>query len=343
VSKSEARRGKGTARDGARRVVVLCYEGVELLDVAGPTNVFTAASRLVIPGAYQIELVARRGGAVPTAGGVELVARAASRCRGPIDTLVVPGGTNVLEANAREIVPDVKRLYPRARRVAGICAGAFLMAEAGLLDGRRVATHWAGCDQLAKRFPRCQVERDAIFVRDDRIWTSAGVTAGMDLALALLEEDHGAPAALKVARWLVMYLRRQGGQSQFSAPLAAQVVQREPMALLVEWISNNLKGDLSVPELARRASMSTRNFNRVFAAQTGTTPAAWVLRMRVEAARAALETSKSSVKEIAVACGFGQADVMHRAFRRVLGATPLEYRARFSPRIRPGTGRRAGS
>jgi transcriptional regulator GlxA family with amidase domain len=312
---------------------VLCYDGVELLDVAGPVNVFTAASRLAIPGAYEIELVAVRSGAVRTAGGVELVVRrAASMRRGPIDTLLVPGGTDLLSRPARKILPDLARLAPRARRVAGICAGAFLMAEVGLLDGRRAVTHWAGCDLLAKRFPSCRLERDAIFVRDERVWTSAGVTAGIDLALALLEDDHGSAAALTVARWLVMYLRRPGGQSQFSAPLAVQAAEREPLARLFDWISENLRADLSVPALARRASMSTRNFARVFLAQTGTTPAAWVQKARLEAARSALETSRRSVKEIAAACGFGPAEAMHRVFKREIGTTPLDYRARFSRR-----------
>jgi transcriptional regulator GlxA family with amidase domain len=326
------RRRKTSSMRGARRVLVLCYDGVELLDVAGPVNVFTAASRLVIPDAYEVELVALRAGVVSTAGGVEVVARRAARdCRGPIDTLLVPGGTHVLGTPGRKILPDLARLARRARRVAGICAGAFLMAEVGLLDGRRAVTHWAGCDQLSKGYPQCQVERDAIFVRDERIWTSAGVTAGIDLALALLEEDHGSAAALTVARWLVMYLRRPGGQSQFSAPLTLQGAEREPIARLFDWISANLRADLSVPALARRVSMSTRNFNRIFVAQTGTTPAAWVTKVRLEAARTALETSRRSVKEIAAACGFGPAEAMHRVFKREVGTTPLEYRERFSP------------
>jgi transcriptional regulator GlxA family with amidase domain len=320
----------------ARRVCVLCYDGVELLDVAGPVNVFTAATRLVTPGAYEVELIARAAGPVTTAGGVELVARRAARSvRGAIDTLLVPGGTKVLGPDTRALYPDLTRLARRARRVAGVCAGAFLMAEVGLLDGRRAVTHWAGCDQLARRYPRCKIERDAIFVRDDRIWTSAGVTAGIDLALALLEEDHGSGAALTVARWLVMYLRRPGGQSQFSAPLSAQVVEREPLARLFDWIAAHLREDLSVPALARRVSMSTRNFNRVFVTETGVTPAAWVQKVRLEAARTALETSRRSVKEIAAACGFGQAEALHRVFRRALGTTPLEYRERFSPRANP--------
>jgi transcriptional regulator GlxA family with amidase domain len=333
MADAQTRGRKPSSRHGARRVLVLCYDGVELLDVAGPVNVFTGASRLVIPGAYEVELVALRAGVVRTAGGVELLARrAASSFRGPIDTLLVPGGTHVLSAPGRKVLPDLARLARRARRVAGICAGAFLMAEIGLLDGRRAVTHWAGCDELAKRYPRCQLERDAIFVQDDRIWTSAGVTAGIDLALALLEQDHGSAAALAVARWLVMYLRRPGGQSQFSAPLTAQVAEREPLARLFDWILENLRADLSVPALARRVSMSTRNFNRVFVAQTAITPAAWVQKVRLEAARNALETSRRSVKEIAAACGFGPAEAMHRVFRRAIGTTPLEYRERFSPR-----------
>ncbi len=322
-----------TAVSAARRVVVLAFPGVELLDVAGPVNVLTAATRLVPskPG-YAIEVAALRAGLVPTAGGLEIGAsRKASALRGSIDTLIVPGGLDPLEGG-RALVAPLARLAPRARRVVGVCSGAFLLAEAGLLRGRRAVSHWAGCAALQARHPDVKVESDAIFVRDGHVWTSAGVTAGMDLALALVEDDMGARVALAVARWLVMYLRRPGGQSQFSAPLAAQAAERPPLQALIAWVRNNLRADLSVGSLARRAAMSERNFARVFTTEVGLTPAAWVARVRLEAARSALELSTRPVKGIAAACGYHSPEALHHAFQRSLGATPLAYRARFRVR-----------
>ncbi len=315
----------------ARRVVVLVYPGVELLDVAGPVNVLTAATRLVPsrPG-YAITLAARRAGDVETAGGVALRAeRACAGVRGAVDTLLVPGSTD-LDGEGRALVPTIRRVAPKARRVVAVCSGAFLLAEAGLLRGRRAATHWSACAALRARFPDVRVEDDAIFVRDGKTWTSAGVTAGMDLALALVEQDLGPRVALAVARRLVMYLRRPGGQSQFSAPLAAQRAERSGIEPLVRWVRANLDADLGVAALARRAGMSERNFARVFTAETGVTPAAWVARVRLEAARAELEMSQKSVKEIAAACGYGSAESLHHAFQRALRTTPLAYRARFA-------------
>jgi transcriptional regulator GlxA family with amidase domain len=198
------------------------------------------------------------------------------------------------------------------------------------LRGRRVVTHWAACDELRRRHPRCRVEDDAIYVRDGRTWTSAGVTAGMDLALALVEQDHGPALALKVARWLVMYLRRPGGQGQFSAPLSAQRALLEPISQLAAWAAGNPGRDLSVEALARRASMSVRHFARVFRQQTAETPAAFVARLRLEAARRALELTTRSIKEIAGATGFGTVETLHRAFQRSLRTTPAQYRQRFA-------------
>lgn len=316
-----------------RRVVVLLYPNVELLDVAGPINVLTAASRLT-PGrpGYTVELAAARSGRVATAGGVELHAHRAFRSlKPPIDTLLVPGGMYV-DGVEPALVPTLRRLAPAARRVVAVCSGAFFLGEAGLLRGRRAVSHWAACAALQARFPDARVDADAIFVRDGKVWTSAGVTAGMDLALALVEQDLGAALALEVARWLVMYLRRPGGQSQFSAPLAAQTAERAPIESLIAWVRANLCADLSVPALARRVSMSSRNFARVFVAETGQTPAAWVARVRLEAARSALEISNEPVKQIAAACGFGSTESMNHAFQRALRTTPLAYRARFAVR-----------
>ena len=218
--------------------------------------------------------------------------------------------------------------------MAAVCGGAFVLAEAGLLDGKRATTHWAGCGELRKRHPKCRVEDDAIFVRDGTLWTSAGVTAGIDLALALVEHDHGRKLALEIARWLVVYLHRQGGQSQFSVPLASQVAQSEPLRDLIAWMREHGGADLSVPALARRVGMSERNFARVFRRELGTTPAAHVEALRLEAARRQLETTAHPNKRIALDNGFGTVETLHRVFQRVLRVTPSEYRERF--RVRRG-------
>jgi transcriptional regulator GlxA family with amidase domain len=211
-----------------------------------------------------------------------------------------------------------------------VCTGAFLLAEAGLLDGRRATTHWASCRELARRYPRVQVDPDPIFVRDGNVHTSAGVTAGMDLALALVEEDHGREVALGVARWLVLFLKRPGGQSQFSAQLSAQLAAREPIQELQAWVIENVDADLSVEALARRAGMSPRNFARVFTRETGVTPACFVETARVEAARRRLEQEGArGVEAIAAACGFGSAETMRRAFLRRVRVSPSDYRERF--------------
>lgn len=311
--------------------MVLAYPDVELLDVAGPVNVLTAATRLHVTGAgYAIELAAAQAGVVTTAGGLGLWAgRALTSLRGPIDTLVVPGGVNALEAG-KGVVSTLQRLAPVARRVVGVCSGAFLLAQAGLLHKRRAVTHWAACEAMHAHYPDVQMERDAIFIRDGKAWTSAGVTAGMDLALALVEQDCGPRLALEVARWLVMYLRRPGGQSQYSAPLQAQRAEHPRIQALTSWAQDHLHQDLSVAALAHHAGMSPRNFARVFVAQTGLTPAAWVAQMRLEAARSLLEMSEKSVKEIAKACGYSHAESLHHAFHAAFHIAPRAYRARFS-------------
>ena len=314
-----------------RRVLVVCFPGVEVLDVAGPASVFSSASALTGGGAYRVELAALKAGPVVSSSGITLLAeRALARVRGPIDTLIVAGGlTPALEA-AAPLVPLLPAVASRARRTCSVCSGAFLLAQAGLLRNRRAATHWAGVSILAQGFPDTQVEPDAIYVRDGDVWTSAGVTAGIDLALALVEQDLGPQLALEVARWGVMYLRRPGGQSQFSTPLRAQSAQDADIASLLAWLGENLKADLSITALARRVHMSLRNFARVFLRETGSTPASYVEQLRLEAARRALELSSASVKQIASDTGFGNAETLHRAFQRCLAVTPLQYRARFS-------------
>ncbi len=313
-------------------VYIACFTGAELLDIAGPTSVFsTATSLLRRKSGYDVRLVAERAGPVVTSSGVTLTAeQALGSVRGAIDTLIVPGGLQSALDGAAPLVPIVSRLAPRVRRLASVCSGAFILSRAGLLDGRAAVTHWAACDQLRRSNPRCRVEDDRIFVRDGNVWTSAGVSTGIDLALAMVEEDHGAQLALEISRWLVVYLRRPGGQSQFSAPLAAQVAERDGIRKLLLWMSENVQADLSVAALAQRASMSERTFARVFNAQTRFTPAAYVERLRVDAARRSLESSKKTVKQIARLCGFGTVETMHRAFRRSVRSTPLEYRARFA-------------
>jgi transcriptional regulator GlxA family with amidase domain len=313
-------------------IYIGCFTGAELLDIAGPTSVFsTATSLLRRKSGYDVRLVAERAGPVVTSSGVTLTAeQALGSVRGAIDTLIIPGGLQGALDSASPLVPIVSRLAPRVRRLASVCSGAFILSRAGLLDGRAAVTHWAACDQLRRSNPRCRVEDDRIFVRDGNVWTSAGVSTGIDLALAMVEEDHGAQLALEISRWLVVYLRRPGGQSQFSAPLAAQVAERDGIRKLLLWMSENVQADLSVAALAQRASMSERTFARVFNAETRFTPAAYVERLRVDAARRTLESSKKSVKQIARLCGFGTVETMHRAFRRSVGSTPLEYRARFA-------------
>ena len=223
----------------------------------------------------------------------------------------------------------VRAAAKRSRRVCSVCTGAFILGAAGLLEDRRVTTHWASCDLLAEQYPSATVEPDQIYVRDGDLYTSAGVTAGMDLALALVEEDLGRATALEAARWLVMFVKRPGGQSQFSAQLAAQTAEREPLRELQDWIAGNLDADLSVPALAARAHMSERNFARAFRKELGMTPAAYVETARVEAARIALESGDTPVEAVARGNGFGTVETMRRAFHRRLGVGPADYRARF--------------
>jgi transcriptional regulator GlxA family with amidase domain len=245
-----------------------------------------------------------------------------------LDTLIVAGGPGIERAAADEALVDwVRGRAHQARRFASVCTGAVLLATSGLLDGRRAATHWSLCSELARRFPSVQVQPDPIFVHDGPAWTSAGVTAGIDLALALVEEDLGRTVALAVARYLVVFLKRPGGQSQFSAALALQGDGR--FDTLHGWIGANLSGDLSLPRLADQAGMSERSFSRHYLKATGQTPARAIETLRVEAARNLLLDSRLPVKRVAQRCGFGSEETMRRSFLRLLAATPQEYRARF--------------
>ncbi len=319
--------------DRERRVVFVLFEEVGILDVTGPMTVFWSASRLLPRGAgYRVELASPGGRPVTTIEGMRVAPeRALEAIEEVIDTLVVPGrgGTPPLHADPA-LVEAVRRLGARARRVASVCTGAFLLAEAGLLAGKRVATHWAACQLLRQRHPECEVDDDALFLRGDTVWTAAGVTSGIDLALQLVEDDHGQEIAAKIARWLVVYLRRAGGQNQFSALSFGERSSREPLRELGAWVAEHLRGDLSLDRLAARVGMSRRNLTRVFRQEMGVSPAAYVERVRIEAACRALETTQQPLKRIADSVGFGTTESMHRAFKRRLSLTPGEYRARFA-------------
>ncbi len=324
----------------------MAYAGVQVLDVTGPLEVFAIATRHLqrsagLAGGYDIEVLAATAGPITTSSGLRLAADRSYRdVRGGIDTLLVAGGEGVVAAlGDRPLLAWLRRMAPRVRRLGSVCTGTFVLAEAGLLRGRRVTTHWRGCAQLAQRYPDLCVDPEPIFVRDGEIYTSAGVTAGMDLALALVEEDHGRQVALKVARDLVLFLRRPGGQSQFSAQLAVQAADREPIRDLQAWIAEHVDEDLAVPALAERVAMSPRNFARVFVQQVGVTPARFIEQVRVEAARRRLEESSAGVDAVASQCGFGGAESMRRAFLRTLRVSPSAYRSRF--RSTPPIARRA--
>ncbi len=320
----------------SRRIVVVAFEGCQALDVVGPYEVFAGASeaRARRGGrgpAYAVQIAAPGGRALCSESGVRLTPDVAlERLGGPVDTLIVGGGRGArLAARDRALRGAVVRAARRARRVASVCTGAFVLAAAGLLDGRRATTHWAYCDELARARPAVAVERDPIYVRDGPFWTSAGVTAGVDLSLAMVEADLGRELASLVARWLVVFVRRAGGQSQFSAQLAAQAAERAPIRDLQAWVLEHPDGELGVPALARRAAMSVRHFSRVFRRETGLTPAAYVEGVRLEIARRLLETGPGSIEAVAAAAGFGTAESLRRAFARRVGLSPREYRARF--------------
>jgi transcriptional regulator GlxA family with amidase domain len=313
-----------------RRVVIVAFPRAQTLDFVGPIEVLNAAERLR-PGSYERELVAPGGDAFATGSGVRIVPdRALEGVRGALDTLIVAGGSGVHEATATPAtVAAVKRLSGRARRTASVCTGAFLLAEAGLLDGRRASTHWASAQRLADRYPAVTVDPDPIFIRDGDVWTSAGVTAGMDLTLALVEDDLGPDVAVAVARWLVLFAKRPGGQAQFSTPLSAQAAERRPLRAVQDHVRAHPEDDLSVETLAGRAHMSTRNFARAFRQEVGATPGAFVEAVRLERAKQLLESTGTPVDEVGRACGFGTPETLRRVFGRRLGVSPSDYRDRF--------------
>jgi len=317
-----------------RVIELLAYPSVQLLDVSGPLQVFASANDRAdaagVPRPYEIRVVAQGGQGVTTSSGLGLASAALSAVDDEVDTLIIAGGPGVKAASIdASLVAWVQARAGRARRVASVCTGAFLLAASGVLDGRRATTHWSYCEEFAQRFPRIQVEPDPIFVNDGHVWTSAGVTAGIDLALALVEEDLGRSMALSLARHLVVFLKRPGGQAQFSTALSLQTSE-DRFGPLHDWINSHLADDLSLPLLADQVGMSERSFSRHYAEATGMTPSRAVERLRVEAARRLLSESRLPVKRICQRCGFGSEETMRRSFLRVMSVTPQDYRARFS-------------
>ncbi|MET9399927.1 DJ-1/PfpI family protein [Kitasatospora sp. NPDC002965] len=323
------------------RVVIAVFPDVDLLDVTGPAEVFALANRETAGRAgYRVRLAGPTVGAVRTSAGVRLLTDVAFEdVGGQVDTLLVPGAVDMTDDGPRARIDDavvswVRETAPHARRVASVCVGAHLLAAAGLLDGRTATTHWSTADQLAADHPGVTVDPDPIFVRTDRgrLWTGAGISACLDLSLALVAEDLGEEAALAVARQLVVYLKRQGGQSQFSVPLSRPPAGRRDIDELCLWIADHLDEELSAPALAARMCLSERHFARVFKQETGTTPGAYVEAARVEAARRALEATDDPLDLVASASGLGSAETLHRAFRRQLATTPAAYRRSFRTR-----------
>jgi transcriptional regulator GlxA family with amidase domain len=313
-----------------RRILVLAVEGTESLDILGPVEVFDYAEREV-PGSYRIDVVGPgTDGQITMSNGLRLGVGPLPESPPRHDTLVVAGGAGARRAIGDPAIVDwIARASKRARRTTSICTGSYLLAAAGLLDGRRATTHWDYCVALAQRYPAVDIDPDPVWVRDGDVWTSAGVTAGIDLALALVEDDLGAGVALAIARQLVVFLKRPGGQSQFSGALSAQQATRPALRDLQGWIAGHLGDDLSVAALAARAGFSERSFARAFRTEIGQTPAAYVETLRVERARALLEDGAESLEAVARATGISSPEILRRAFHRRVGVSPAAYRERF--------------
>jgi len=309
-----------------RRVAFLIFDDFQLLDAAGPISAFEIAARYV-PGAYESRVIARRAGAVRSSSGASMNALSLGRAAG-IDTLVIAGG-NGTRAAAQDgaLVRFVAKCGAQSRRVASVCSGAYVLAATGLLDGRVATTHWTRTSDFARRYPRVKLEADRIYVKEGKYWSSAGITAGIDLSLALIAEDLGESVARQVAQQLVVYYRRPGGQSQFSTLLELERADGR-FAPLLDHVRSNLRERLSVQDLAAQACMSPRNFARAFIAETGTSPAKAVTRLRAETARAQIESGRASVQQVAKDCGFGDPERMRRAFVSLFGRPPSGLRLR---------------
>ena len=326
------------ARGAARKIALIGFDGFQILDIAGPLEVFTKAGRYLpqpgpAPFRYELIVASPAGGVITSNSGLQISAtRALDALDADLDTIFVAGGSEAAlrsAATGTNLTEWIADRAPRTRRIASVCTGAFLLGASGLLDGRRATTHWSATTLLASLFPNTDVVADAIFIGDGHIHTSAGVTAGIDLALAFVEQDCGPGVALNTARELVLYLRRVGGQSQFSASLAAQAQAANGLRDLLAWITEHPADDLGIPQLAERAGMSARTFARAFSAETGMTPARYVELVRLDRAKLLLETTKWPLARIADRSGLGSAATLARAFRRRLGITPEDYRARF--------------
>ncbi|MGK5629238.1 GlxA family transcriptional regulator [Streptomyces sp. URMC 123] len=318
-----------------RTVLIVLYEGIQTLDVTGPLEVFTGAERyLGRTDAYAVRTATVDGAPVRSASGLLITPDTGIADAIPPDTLVVPGGQGSWDVDPA-LIDWLRETAPRTRRVVSVCTGAFLLGAAGLLEGRRVTTHWAASERLERACPTARVDPEPIYVRDGNVATSAGVTAGIDLALALVEEDLGRDAALSIARHMVVFLRRPGNQTQFSTQLAAQTAKRLPLRDVQQWVVEHPEADLSVEALARRARLSPRHFARAFRSEVGMTPGRYVDRVRLETARRLLEDTADGIEEISRHCGYGTPEAMRRAFVRTLGAAPAEYRRRFRPPAPP--------
>jgi transcriptional regulator GlxA family with amidase domain len=320
-------------------VVFAAFDGVLSIDVAGPYEVFAgagaAAGSLGRRGGYRVRVVSARGGPVRTESGLELGTVPLPGPGERIDTLVLPGGTGSKAASADpDLIAFVRAAASQCRRVAVVCTGAFVAAAAGLLDGRRVTTHWAAAAELQDAYPALEVDPDPLYVRDGQVWTSAGVTAGIDLALALVADDLGADVAQMLARWLVMYLHRPGGQTQFAAPMWVPRAGRSAVRAVQDRVESAPGGDHRLPALAAAACMSVRHFTRLFTTEVGQSPGRFVERVRLEAARACLESGDDTLEVVAERCGLGSAESLRRVFHRHLGVSPDAYRRRFRTTIR---------
>lgn len=321
-----------------KRIAMLLFEGCDLLDFAGPAGVFHSAARHLIRTGqaseilYVVEPLSLDGGGVRTEQNIVVeTAQASDLPAGKYDTLIMTGGIIDHRSCDQRLPAWVKENHTKARRVASVCCGAFILAQAGLLSGRAATTHWEDCGHLQESFPDIDVRPDSIYVQDGDLWTSAGITSGIDMALAMVEEDYGHALALLVARNLVVFMKRPGGQSQFSAPLQSQSIEG-PLASVLGWIVENPCEDLRTERLAERANMSLRNFFRAFEAATGTSPADWVEMARTEVAKRWLEEAPDKVEQVAYKAGFSSYEQMRKAFSRRVGVSPTEYRARFARR-----------
>lgn len=315
------------------RIAFVIFPGFQSLDLTGPFEVFAGANQLLPSPAYELQVVASPAGpVVRSESGLSVMADTSisDMAAHEVDTLIVVGGRGVMDARHDAALTTWIRSVGQTARVASVCSGTFVLAETGLIDGQTVTTHWARARQLADEYPTLTVDPDPVFIRNGRLWTSAGVTAGIDLALAMVEADHGASVAQTVARWLVMFLRRPGSQSQFAAPVWSPAVAPGPIRVVQDKIQSDPSADLSVSSLAAAASMSERNLLRVFSREVGCSPSAYVERIRVDTARRLLEERDDGVEVIARAAGFGTAETMRRIFIRRVGVSPTDYRHRFT-------------